>query len=414
MASSSESTTTSAKAESAYYQSKLGTVTILTLNNYPEFYTTVVPALMAAGWWRIISGDWNRTDENKVTWDQEAGRAIGLLNNSVIPAIRSTFQSFLVPTANPVGLWLHLKSYDTTANPVQVNNLRQEFDDFSFDGDVKIMEGVLKLQRLQTMLSGTRKQVSDEDLKSKLLSSLPSTEYWHMVKIKATEDQKDLNATITSLMSYQLPKPIPTLASIAASNTNRNQGNRNTRNNQRGGGRGARTRGRGGRNRGRGRGRGNSGQRGGRNESRDSGHEDKVQKDYSKDKLSPDQCAFCRKKGHYQADCYSYKRFQAQCLQEQEAKGDGKAQGNVAIATSMSHDRMSHDQIKDAGFPYLTVPHAMPSVTGHEYALHIANKAQSYLDSGATRHFSGIKSDFTQLKHWTEPEVVHVANGQTT
>ena len=84
---------------------------------------------------------------------------------------------------------------------------------------------------------------------------------------------------------------------------------------------------------------------------------------------------------------------------------------------------MLSDQIKDAGFPYFTIPlyksyaippYAMPSVTSHEHALHTANKTHSYLDSGATRHFSGIKSDFTQLKHWSEPEVVHVANGQIT
>ena len=78
---------------------------------------------------------------------------------------------------------------------------------------------------------------------------------------------------------------------------------------------------------------------------------------------------------------------------------------------------MLYNQIKDAGFPCFTIPyvsHAMPSVTSHEYALRTVNKVQSYLDSGATRHFSGIKSDFTQLKHWSEPEVVHVANGQTT
>ena len=72
---------------------------------------------------------------------------------------------------------------------------------------------------------------------------------------------------------------------------------------------------------------------------------------------------------------------------------------------------MSLDQIKDAGFLYFTVPsyesygsyaitpYAIPSVTGHEHALHTANKTYSYLDLGATRHFSGLKSDFTQLKH---------------
>jgi hypothetical protein len=43
-------------------------------------------------------------DENKESWDQEARKAIGLLNNLVIPAIHSTFQTFLVLMANPVGL----------------------------------------------------------------------------------------------------------------------------------------------------------------------------------------------------------------------------------------------------------------------------------------------------------------------
>ena len=128
------------------------------------------------------------------------------------------------------------------------------------------------------MLSRTSKQVSDEDLKSKLLSSLPSTNYQHRVKVKATEDQKDLKATITSLMAYQRPKPIPTLASVATSskdNTNKGQGDRNARNQR--GGRGANcTRGRGGRNRGgrSGRGRGNLGGYRAKNESYD--YKDKV------------------------------------------------------------------------------------------------------------------------------------------
>ena len=186
MASSNYSTT--AKAENTYYQSKQGTVTILTLDNYPQFEVTVVPALMAGGWWRIFTGQWTCTEENQDSWDQEAGKAIGLLNNCVIFAIRSTFQPFLVLIANPISLWNHLKSYDTTTNPVLVNNLRKEFDDFSFGEEVKIIDGVLELQRLQTLLSRSTKRVSDEDLKSKLLSALPSTDYWHRVKVKATED----------------------------------------------------------------------------------------------------------------------------------------------------------------------------------------------------------------------------------
>jgi hypothetical protein len=41
----------------------------------------------------------------------------------------------------------------------------------------------------------------------------------------------------------------------------------------------------------------------------------------------------------------------------------------------------------------------MPLIISHKHALYTANKTYLYLDLGATRHFSSIKSDFTQLKH---------------
>ena len=144
MASLNDSTI--AKAKITYYQSKQGTITILTLDNYPQFEVTIILALIAGGWWRIFTSQQTRTDENQDSWDQEAGKAIGLLNNCVIFAIRLTFQLFLILRINPISLWDYLKLYNTTTNPVLVNNLRTEFDNFSFDElEVKIIDGVLKL-----------------------------------------------------------------------------------------------------------------------------------------------------------------------------------------------------------------------------------------------------------------------------
>jgi hypothetical protein len=60
-------------------------------------------------------------------------------------------------------------------------------------------------------------------------------------------------------------------------------------------------------------------------------------------------------------------------IQEQEAKGEGKAQANVAITTT----RMSYNQIKDTSFPCFTIlyiSHAMLLVTSYKYALYIINK----------------------------------------
>jgi len=48
--SSNNSSSAKAKADNnTYYQSKQGTVTILTLDNYPQFEVTVILALMAGG-----------------------------------------------------------------------------------------------------------------------------------------------------------------------------------------------------------------------------------------------------------------------------------------------------------------------------------------------------------------------------
>ena len=146
MASLNEFTTAKAADNNTYYQSKQGTVIILTLDNYPQFKVIVVLVLMAGGWWRIFTSQWTYTDENQDSWDQEAGKVIRLLNNCVIFAIRSIFQPFLVLIANPINLQNHLKLYNTIINPVLVNNLRKEFDDFTFDKlKVKIINGVLEL-----------------------------------------------------------------------------------------------------------------------------------------------------------------------------------------------------------------------------------------------------------------------------
>ena len=39
--------------------------------------------------------------------------------------------------------------------------------------------------------------------------------------------------------------------------------------------------------------------------------------------------------------------------------------------------------------------------------------AQWTLDSGATKHFTGIKSDIQQMKRWNKPRTVRIANGVT-
>jgi len=75
-------------------------------------------------------------------------------------------------------LWNYFKLYDIIINFILVNNLRIEFDNFLFNkSKVKIIEGVLKLQQLQILLLRSTKRVIDKELKLKLLSVLPNTNY---------------------------------------------------------------------------------------------------------------------------------------------------------------------------------------------------------------------------------------------
>ncbi|KAI1002416.1 hypothetical protein K3495_g5784 [Podosphaera aphanis] len=40
-----------------------------------------------------------------------------------------------------------------------------------------------------------------------------------------------------------------------------------------------------------------------------------------------------------------------------------------------------------------------------------SNNPLTIVDSGASKHFSGVKTDFTSLKRWNEPKTVQIANG---
>ena len=53
-----------------------------------------------------------------------------------------------------------------------------------------------------------------------------------------------------------------------------------------------------------------------------------------------------------------------------------------------------------SGYPSPAKATAMPALSENEHALYsCTNSTTIMLDSGATRHFSGIRSDFENLKH---------------
>src|SRR6266480_1962907 len=186
------------------YQSKLGTVTILDLSNYSEFLQTVRPTLMAAGYWDIITGIRKCPDDatEAAKWTTEAGKAIGILQSSVITDILPSCAPYFTPL-DPPGLWNHLATYDKSTNPIYVNRQRQEFDAFSFDEDLNVSQGLLKLRRIQANLATTTNPLSDDALKAKLVSAIPESDYWRLIKVLALREGKSLMDTVNLLEPYQ-------------------------------------------------------------------------------------------------------------------------------------------------------------------------------------------------------------------
>ena len=148
------------------------------------------------------------------------------------------------------------------------------------------------------------------------------------------------------------------------------------------------------------RGRGNRGKfrgRIGRGGKGDTGrHDSKVEKRRT---AAPDECRFCYKKGHFQRDCWSFKRAQEQMGISQKGKSKDTKQdarayetANVAIVDELSQ---GSDDL------YLMSQYAMLSAPSNEWIL----------DSGASTHFTGIQSDFTQLKRWANTKKVQLADG---
>src|SRR6266480_5825656 len=361
MASKTNASVDTTNTPKRQYQSKFGTVTVLDLNNYSEFLQTVRPTLMAAGYWDIITGIRKCPDDatEAAKWTTEAGKAIGILQSSVITDILPTCAPYFTPL-DPPGLWNHLATYDKSTNPIYVSRQRQDFDAFSFDEDLNVSEGLLKLRRIQANLATTSNPLSDDALKAKLVLAIPESDYWRLIKVLALREGKSLMDTVNLLEPYQkngAGQPAAS-AKMAQDKKDKKDGHKDkgdkSKSKDKSGGRG-----RGGyRGRYRDGYRVSKGRQGGRgkrdHESSDQDDDTKDSrskpKDHTKDRIGHDQCAFCRKKGHYQADCRQYKKHQSMCLAEQEkgGHGDGKAQGNTAITGRV----MTTEQINEAGFNY--------------------------------------------------------------
>ena len=119
----------------------------------------------------------------------------------MIPGILLTCGPYFTPL-NPPGLWNHLATYNKSTNPIYVSRQRQEFDAFSFDKDLNVSEGLLKLCRIQANLATVTNTLSDNTLKAKLVLAIPKSDYWRLIKVLTLREGKSLIDTVNLLEPY--------------------------------------------------------------------------------------------------------------------------------------------------------------------------------------------------------------------
>lgn len=439
MATSSSNTSAFSKT---HYDCKWGKIEILTGDNYPGWSTNSTMALIAADCIEIVKGTEVRPAAVAAgagidaagplkDWKERARRAIQILTNSIDSKLQDKVKA-KAESMDPAGIWTELNKFNKTSDPVFVANQRTEFYAATFDPTKeKIRDFVNRLTSFQLQLASTNRQITDEDLLERVLASLPlSTEYQstkHFILRLAPED-RTIDKAIIMLQSHDnLIKP------SAANYAGRGGGNNpRGRGQPRGGGRsGYRGRGRGYRGHGRG-GRGRAQSFRGRG-NHFGGNEEDGGADESEDwsKLDSDQCAWCHRHGHHEWECETKKK--ARKRDREQKKTDS------ASIAAVNRASMARARVIEESSIYSTMPDHVPSVltpdltpasidhtsayysaavralTGRsnapERALISRTPMMPALDSGASQHFSGVQSDFPQLKRWSNPKKVITADG---
>jgi uncharacterized membrane protein YgcG len=129
-----------------------------------------------------------------------------------------------------------------------------------------VSEGLLTLRRIQANLATSSNPLSDNILKAKLVSAIPESDYWCLIKVLALREGKSLIDTVNLLEPYQKNRASQPAASAktTADKSAKKDGHKDKSDKSKGkdksGGRG----GRGGRGRYRGRYRVSKGRQGGR------------------------------------------------------------------------------------------------------------------------------------------------------
>ena len=333
--------------------------------NYTEFKHSCQLALVVANAWSIVNGSEARPERSPATWEERRRKAVMLIGSSLEETIQGKVLPFSL-AEDVVGMWKEIAKSDRLQDPIYQDRRLDLFNKEVWSSTETLRAYTMRLERYKIELQDTDNAITDRMMVKKLLHSLPETSRWDQAKNYCIKENLDYSSAFTHLLSFETTEPTTTTVEkvALASSSFRGRGN--------------------GRGRGRGRGSGYRGGRGGGG-----------RRGVFKDGID---CFFCKKKGHKQADCHSYKKYSARAQ-----KGDLKEEQHVNIVRipAIEEDYSSCSLVPDS------------IESAHKVTFPTTNTAREgwVVDSGASRHFSGYKDDFKSIKRWSSPRTVRVANG---
>ncbi|RFU23823.1 hypothetical protein B7463_g12518, partial [Scytalidium lignicola] len=275
---SSESTTGGHGTSSGYYHSKYGDVAILNGENYTEFKQTCELALTVANVLSIAKGTETRPNRDMDRWDGKANKAIQIIVNSVTLGIRNRIIDLLMDKKVKEA-WELLVEYDLSTNTTFQMSVRGQFhrERWNIQSE-SIWQFIERLESYRSQLRGAEKGITDEEMHTRILDSLPTDSFWMTTRQNVFLQNLSYQKLVTFLdASYQQYKSLHGLTESrprkarGGKRGNKFHGNRRTL-----------------------RGRKGSNSKAGNQEQLDS-----------------DQCRFCLKKGHFMKDCKAFLKAQS-------------------------------------------------------------------------------------------------------
>ncbi|RAL63559.1 hypothetical protein DID88_003603 [Monilinia fructigena] len=351
-------------------QTKWGTLIVFKGDNWVEFHESLEAAMIASASLDICTGDeaapvGNRSDI--ADWRKRRGIAVSIINSCLPPIYRSQIMPF-IRDGDLAGAWIKISTFNNSSNPQHIEDIRKHFLHEQFDPKTESIQVFLdRLLHYQHKTSASDSPISDKDVYSQLLSSLPETEIWQTQRNFITTTKMGLQ---DALYTLQRAERVPRASTNTA-----------TANAVHGSLRGRRTqgaRGRGGRNRG-----------GYRTHIRDSITSQNVRE---VNKIDIKSCKFCEKKGHWQKNCFAYIKAKEALRSNKQTTGDSSAY------TAVAHSAIAESE-------YITSLYFASAM--HTQSL---NDSDWILDSGASHHFTGSLLNLTNITYWSSPHRVRTAN----